>query len=165
MRMQTERQTCTIPKVKTEHMFEVHGFTFDNKTYAAEFLTFNLNALSREQNGPMEPISLKNAQHFVRDIMGYRDITVIHGKKDKAYGTYFYDQKVIRLGQKAGMYVLLHEVAHYKCGVRGHTSHFRAHYLQLVRTYLGDYWADELQRNFAKCGIKAQFLDDREKVR
>jgi hypothetical protein len=165
MRMQIEKPTCIIPEEKTEHMFEVHGWTFANRTYAAEFLTFSVNPLSREQHGPLDPITLKQAQHFVRDIMGYRDITIIPGRKDKGYGTYFYDQKVIRLGQKAGMYVLLHEVAHYKCGVRGHTAHFRAHYLQLVRTYLGDYWADELEKNFTKCGIKAQFLDDREKAR
>ena len=146
-------------------MFEVHGWTFANRTYAAEFMTFCVNPLSKKQHGPLDPLSLKEAQHFVRDIMGFRDITVVAGQKNKANGTYYYNHKLIRLGQKAGMYVLLHEVAHYKCGVRGHTAHFRAHYLQLVRTYLGDYWADELQRNFTKCGIKAEFSDAKEKVR
>jgi hypothetical protein len=146
----------------SEHMFDeemsrgIDPQRFSNKTYAAEWICFGKSVL--EKRHPSRPITIMEAKEIAYSL-GIHDVKIIPTlRSDTRRSTYTYGTKTIRLSPGHGVYILLHELAHHTCGQRGHTKLFRGHYLRLVRTQLGDEWADRLKKSFMLVGLSYDFL-------
>lgn len=132
---------------------------FANKTYAAEFLCFQLPLQGKKDRIPNRVSSISEAEDIAK-FLGVTDVKIQRGRSQGSWSTFHrYDRRIL-LGHAAPIYIVCHELAHAQVGAgHGHDAHFRAQYLEFVFRVLGKSWRDKLEESFHKMGLKAKFVN------
>lgn len=134
------------------------SITFANKTYAAEFLCFQLPLKSKKDRMPNKVSSISEAEDIAK-FLGVNDVKIQRGRSRGSWSTFYREDRRILLGHAAPVYIVCHELAHAAVGTgHGHDGHFRAQYLEFVARVLGKEWRDKLEESFHKMGLKAKFV-------